>query len=123
MSYTYNQIILMGRLTKDPEYKKFENGKEKTNFTLAVNRPYKNKDTQINEADFIQVALWGKTAKTAKRILKKGSPILTWGRLQINQYLKEENKKGWHTEVISENYQLHESLSQYEDRIKKGILT
>ena len=71
MSYTYNQIILMGRLTKDAEYKEFENGKEKTSFTLAVNRPYKNKDTQINESDFIQIALWGKQLKQLKKYLKK----------------------------------------------------
>lgn len=118
MNYSYNQTILTGRLTKNPEHKVFESGKENLRFTIATNRPFKNKETNEYDVDYIPITLWGASVNAAKILLKKGSPILVWGRLQIQEYQKTETEKGWRTEIIAENFQVLESLKQYENRIE-----
>ena len=80
-----NKVILLGRLTKDPDVRYTQSGKVVCSFTLAVNRPFLSKNGS-READFIPCVLWGKMAETAGNSLAKGHRVLVEGRLQIRSY-------------------------------------
>lgn len=107
MSFHYNRITLVGRLTRDPEYKKVSEDTAKLMFTLAVGRSYRDDDGE-QPADFIPVVLWGRNAEFGSQLLKKGSPTLITGRLQIREYSKDDQKR-WYSEVIGEQFQLLQS--------------
>ena len=108
MSYSFNSCILVGRLTKDPDFKQISEEFCRTGFHLAVNRA-SNKD----QADFIPISLFGKSAKVASKILKKGTPVLVYGRIQIRSYKKDGQTK-WMTEVIANNFQILEKINTEE---------
>lgn len=93
-----NKIILLGRLTRDPEIRYTQTGACVAQFTLAVDRPY-TKDGQ-KEADFITCVAWGKTAETIGNYVHKGQRLLVEGRLQIRSYDAKDGSKRWVTEVI-----------------------
>lgn len=93
-----NKVILMGRLTKDPEAKYTQNGTVYTRFTLAVNRRFAKEPT----ADFIPIITWNKVAEVCGNNLVKGSQILIEGRIQINSYDKDGEKR-YITEIIGDN--------------------
>lgn len=84
-----NMIILIGRLTRDPEMRFTTSGKEVTNFTLAVDRGW----GENNETDFIDVVVWGKQAEPVAQHLKKGRLAGVQGRLQIRQYEHEGQRR------------------------------
>ena len=94
-----NKIILLGRLTKDPEIRYTATGKVVASFTLAVDRPFTNPDGQ-KEADFINCVAWGKTAENIGNYVHKGQRLLVDGRLQIRTYDGKGGKKRWVTEVM-----------------------
>lgn len=101
-----NKIIVMGRLVKDPELRYTPSGKAATQFTLAVDRPFSNKDGS-KEADFIPVVIWGKTAETVANYVYKGHRLLVEGRLQIRSYEAKEGKR-WVTEIIANHVEFIE---------------
>lgn len=105
-----NKIILLGRLTKDPEVKYTPTNKVVAQFTLAVDRPY-SKDNQ-READFIPVVIWGKQAETCGNYLSKGQRVLVEGRLQIRSYEAKDGQKKYITEVIAEHFEFIERREQ-----------
>ncbi|MGE4170432.1 MAG: single-stranded DNA-binding protein [Candidatus Margulisiibacteriota bacterium] len=104
MSQNYNQVTLVGRLAKDPEIKRISNTQSKTTFILAVERQYRRPGT-AKETDFIPICLWGRTAEISYQLLKKGSAILVWGRIQVRNYDKDDQRH-WITEVVAENFQI-----------------
>ena len=106
MAFNYNHITLVGRLTKDVQLKKIGDS-TKAELTLAVSRPYR-KDDGSTEADYIPCILWGKLAEISEKYLRKGSPVLIEGRLQIREFEQEGIKK-WFTEVLTENFQILDS--------------
>jgi len=91
MSFNYNHITLVGRLTRDPELVT-DSDYTKTTFSIAVSRSYKKEDG-TSDADFIPIVIWGKLAEVAKQYLTKGQPVLVEGRLQIRTYEKEGDKR------------------------------
>jgi single-strand DNA-binding protein len=92
-----NYVILIGRLTNDVEVK--EVGENKVvNFTLAVQRTYKNKDGE-NEADFINCSVWGTTAENLKNYCSKGSQVAVKGQLVTSSYEDKDGNKRYKTEV------------------------
>lgn len=95
-----NQIILIGRLTKEPELKYTQSGKAVCNFTLAVNRPFAKDGDQ--KADFISIQVWGKQAESAADYLAKGSQCAVSGRLQIRSYEGNDGVKKYVTEVVAD---------------------
>lgn len=97
-----NKVILLGRLTKDPEVRYTPNGKCVAQINIAVNRPYQ-KDKQ-QEADFIPVIFWGKSAETVGNHFAKGERILVTGRMQIRSYEAKDGSKRWVTEVIATDF-------------------
>mgnify|MGYP003595167289 CR=1 FL=1 len=97
-----------GRLTRDPEIKNTTTGKAVANFTLAVDRRFKNQDGQ-KEADFINCQAWGKTAEVLGQYTQKGSRIGVVGRLQVRSYDAQDGTKRWVTEVIVDELEFLES--------------
>lgn len=96
-----NKIVLIGRLTKDPELKYTQSGTAVCNFTLAVNRRFANQSGE-KEADFINCQSWQKTAEFVANYFKKGQMMALEGRLQVHSYDGNDGKKRWVTEVITE---------------------
>lgn len=95
-----NKVILMGRLTKDPEVKYTQTGKVVTQFTLAVDRPFKDADGN-KETDFIPVVVWGKAAELVGNSCQKGHRLIVEGRIQIRNYEAKDGTKRWVTEIIA----------------------
>jgi single-strand DNA-binding protein len=106
MAFNYNHATFIGRLTRDPENKQISDSVSKTYFTIAVNRGYKKPD-ENQDTDFIPVSLWGKSAETAYLLLKKGTPILISGRIQIRVYEKNDTVRTI-AELIGEHFQILE---------------
>ena len=98
-----NRIMLLGRLTKDPEIRYTPSGACVAQFTLAVDRPYTKDGSR--EADFIPCVTWGKTSETIGNYVHKGQRLLVEGRLQIRSYDGKDGQKRWVTEVIANSVQ------------------
>lgn len=104
-----NKVILMGRLTREPEVR-YSNGAEPlavAHYTLAVNRRFKRKDEP--EADFIPCVAFGESGEFAEKYFKKGQMVSIVGRLQVRSWEDNEGKKRWTTEVIVEEQYFAES--------------
>ena len=95
-----NQLVVIGRLVRDPELRQTENGKNVTNITLAVPRSYKNSNGEY-DTDFIDCVLWSTVAESTTEYCKKGDLIGVKGRVQTRVYEKDEEKK-YATEVVAE---------------------
>lgn len=106
-----NKVILMGRLTRDPEvrYSQGENSLAIARFTLAVDRRFKRQGEQ--DADFISCVAFGKTAEFAEKYLKQGTKIAVTGRIQTGSYTNKEGQKVYTTEVVVEETEFAESKS------------
>lgn len=89
---SYNKVILVGNLTRDPEMRYTPSGTAVADIGLAVNEQYKNKAGEtVDETVFVDVVVWGRQAETASEYLSKGSSILVEGKLQLDSW---ENDKG-----------------------------
>ncbi len=109
----FNKVILIGRLTRDPEYRAIAgSGTPTTSFTLAVDRPFSNKQTGDREADFIPVVTWRRTAELCRDYLHKGSLISVEGRIQTRSYDGNDGQKRYVTEVVADNVVFLEPKSQ-----------
>ena len=97
-----NKVILIGRLTKDPELRYTPNGTAVASFTLAVNRQRANQQGE-READFIPVVVWQKQAENCANYIGKGSLVAVDGRIQVRTYDAKDGQRRWVTEVIAEN--------------------
>lgn len=96
-----NQLVVVGRLVKDPELRKTENGKNVTNITLAVPRSYKNSNGEY-ETDYIDCVLWSNVAETTTEYCHKGDLLGIKGRVQSRMVQTEEEKLRHLTEVVGE---------------------
>jgi single-strand DNA-binding protein len=101
-----NRVVLVGRLTKDPDLRYTPNGVPVATFTLAVNRPFKTNGEQ--EADFINCTVWRKPAENVANFLKKGSLAGVDGRIQTRNYEGQDGKRVYVTEVQAESVQFLE---------------
>lgn len=99
-----NRVVLIGRLTKDPELRYTPNGVAVTNFTLAVDRNFKNAQGE-KETDFFTVATYKQLAELCANYLAKGKMASVDGRIQIRTYNDKDGQKHWVTEIIGENVQ------------------
>ena len=96
-----NKVILMGRLTKDVEVRYTQtNNTMVASFTLAVNRRFAKQGEQ--QADFINIVAWSKTAEFVSKYFKKGQQVVVVGRLQIRSWEDEQGQKRYVTEVVAE---------------------
>lgn len=101
-----NKIMLLGRLTKDPEVKVTSTGKTTTSFSLAVDRPFSGKDGQ-KEVDFINIVTWNKTAEVVGNNVSKGQRLLVEGRLQIRKYQDKQGQNRTVSEVIADRVEFN----------------
>ena len=99
-----NKVVLVGRLTRDPEVRVFSNGNPVANFTLAINRNFKNKDGNI-DADFIPVAVYGRQADVIQKYVTKGSQLGVDGRIQVRSYDAQDGTKRYTTDVAVESFE------------------
>ncbi len=97
-----NRIVLIGRLTRDPELRFTPNGRAVCQFTLAVDRPFANQEGN-READFINIVVWGKPAENCAQYLAKGRLAAVDGRLQIRSYEGNDGQRRYVTEVVADN--------------------
>lgn len=97
-----NKIILMGRLTRDPELRRTQSGTAVASFTLAVDRDYKSQDGE-RETDFIDVVAWRGTGEFVSKYFTKGRMAVVEGRLQVRDWKDKDGAKRRSTEVIADN--------------------
>ena len=102
-----NKIILLGRLTHNPEISITPSEKTVCTFTLAVDRPYVSQ-SGTREADFINIVIWGKIAEVCGNNVSKGQRLLIEGRLQIRNYIAKDGNKRYVTEVIANSVEFIE---------------
>lgn len=103
-----NKVILMGRLTRDPEVR-YSQGEQVTavaRYTLAVDRRGRN---QENSADFISCVAFGKAAEFAERYLHKGTKIALTGRIQTGSYTNKDGQRVYTTDIVAEDQEFAES--------------
>ena len=97
-----NNVVLVGRMTKDPELKYTQGGVAVTRFTLAVNRPFTNQQGQ-READFVNCVTWRKQAEATANYLRKGSLAGVEGRIQTSNFEGKDGNRVFMTEVVAES--------------------
>ncbi|MDH6372816.1 single-strand DNA-binding protein [Paenibacillus sp. PastF-3] len=110
-----NRVILIGRLTRDPELRYTPAGVAVCQFTLAVDRQYTGNDGE-READFIPIVAWRQLAETCANYLKKGRLVAVEGRIQVRNYENNEGKRVYVTEVIIDNVRFLESNQAQQDK-------
>lgn len=102
-----NRVVLVGRLTKDPEFRTTPSGVDVSTFTLAVNRNFKSKDGE-QQADFINCVVFRKQAENVKNFLSKGSLAGVDGRMQSRSYENKVGQRVYVTEVVCDSVQFLE---------------
>src|SRR5690625_5260381 len=110
-----NRVVIVGRLTRDPDLRYTSAGVAVANFTVAANRPFKNQQGE-QEADFINCVTWRKQAENLTTYMKKGSLIGVDGRVQTRSYENQEGKMVYVTEILAESIQFLESRSSSQQR-------
>jgi len=104
---SYNRVILVGNLTRDPELRYIASGSAVTDVGLAVNDRRKNSNGEwIEETTFVDVTLWGRTAEVASEYLGKGSPLLVEGRLKFDTWETPDGQKRSKLRVVGERMQM-----------------
>ncbi|PZM62578.1 single-stranded DNA-binding protein [Paenibacillus dendritiformis] len=103
-----NRVVLIGRLTREPELRYTPTGIATTQFTLAVDRPFSSQNGE-READFIPVVTWRQLAEACANHLAKGRLTAVEGRIQVRHYDNNEGKRVYVTEVIADNVRFLES--------------
>lgn len=110
-----NRVVLVGRLTKDPELRYTPSGAAVARFTLAVNRTFANQQGE-KQADFINCIVWRKQAENTANFLKKGSLAGVEGRIQTGSYEGQDGKRVYTTEVVADSVQFLEPRGTAGDR-------
>ena len=98
-----NRIILMGRLTRDPELRHTQSGTAVASFSLAVDRDFKSRDSGEKTTDFIDVVAWRNTAEFVSKYFAKGRMAVVEGRLQIRDWTDRDGGKRRSAEVVADN--------------------
>jgi len=109
-----NQIVIMGRMTRDPELRQTPNGVPVASFTLAVDRGFTPRDGSERQADFIDVVAWRNTAEFVSKYFVKGQMAAVTGRLQIRDWTDKDGNKRRSAEVVAENIYFTESKKSRE---------
>jgi single-strand DNA-binding protein len=114
MAGSFNRVILMGNLTRDPELRHTPGNQAVANIGLAVNRRWRSAEGETREeVTYIDCEAWGKTAETLCKYLKKGRPIFIEGRLKLDQWEdKESGKKQSKLRVVIEGFQFIDSRQE-----------
>lgn len=111
-----NRVVLVGRMTRDPELRRTGNGSAVASFTLAINRPKRNDEEQ--QADYISCVVWNKIAENVERYCSKGSLVGVEGRLRSRSYDNAQGQRVYVTEVVCDSVQFLETKprDKYEEQ-------
>lgn len=103
MARSFNQVILMGNLTRDPELRQIPSGQSVCSFSLALNRSYKGSDGNWQEAtDYIDIVAWGPLGERVAQYVTKGRPVLVNGRIQSRSW-EQDGQKRSKVEVVAQD--------------------
>ena len=108
-----NRVVLVGRLTKNPDLRYTQSGAAVASFTVAVERPFTNQNGD-RDADFINCVMWRKAAENFANFTHKGSMVAVEGRLQTRSYENQQGVRVYVTEVVVDNFSLLETKAQSE---------
>jgi len=116
MAASLNKVFVMGNLTRDPDLRYVPSGAAVANFTVAVNRVYKDKTgAKREDASFIRVVVWGKIAEVCGEYLTKGRPVLVEGRLQSRSWEGQDGQKRSTVEIVADSVQFIGSRAKREE--------
>nr|DAH67115.1 MAG TPA: Single strand binding protein [Caudoviricetes sp.] len=110
-----NRILIMGRLTKDPELRHTQSGTSVASFTLACDRDFRDKQSGERMTDFIDVVAWRHTGEFAAQYFAKGRMAVVDGRLQIREWTDKEGNKRRTPEIVADNLYFGDSKSESRD--------
>lgn len=116
-----NKVILMGRLTRDPDVRYSSNGNEANciaRYTLAVDRRFKREGDQ--NADFISCVAFGKAGEFAEKYLHQGTKMVVTGRIQTGSYTNKDGQKVYTTDVVVEEQEFAESKNAGREEVKQN---
>lgn len=120
MARSLNQVIMMGNLTRDPELRQTPTGQTVTNFSLALNRSYKDQSGEWQEVtDYVDVVCWGPLAERVAQYMSKGRRCLVQGRLQSRSW-EQEGQKRSKVEVLANDVTFLDSRGGGDDTAKGG---
>ena len=106
-----NKVILMGRLTKDPEIRYTQNNMPVASFSIAVNRRFTKENDEV-KADFFNVIAWNKTAEFIGKYFKKGQQIIVSGKIENRNWTDQQEVKHYATDIIAEEVDFAESKAE-----------
>ena len=107
---SYNKVILMGNLTRDPELKQTPSNQSVAQIGLAVNRKFKGRDGDMKEeTTFVDCEAWGRTAETMSKYLSKGKPVFVEGRLKLDQWQDKDGNNRSKLKVVIDTFQFVDS--------------
>jgi single-strand DNA-binding protein len=115
-----NHIVLMGRLTRDPELRRTASGLAVASFSVAVDRDFPNKQTGERETDFINCVAWRQTGEFVSKYFSKGSMIVVSGRLQMRKWVDDSGNNRTTAEVVADNVYFGESKKK-EESVQKPV--
>ena len=112
-----NKIVIMGRLTSEPELRRTDNGTAVTSFTLAVDRDFADKQTGKKETDFIECVAWRNTAEFVDKYFDKGRMAVVSGRLQIRGWTDKDGNKRRTAEVVADSVYFGDSKNTSDNNV------
>ena len=114
-----NKVILIGRLTRDPELRYTSSNIPVATFALAVDRPFTSQSGE-RETDFINIVVWRKQAENCKNYINQGSQVAVEGRIQVRNYEDQNGQKRYVTEVVADNVQFLDTKASREQRMNNN---
>lgn len=119
---SYNRIIMMGNLTRDPDLKQLNSGQSVCRFGLASNRQFKNKQsgTMVQEVCFVDVDVWGPQADVCKQYLAKGRPVLVEGRLKLDSWQDADGNRRSKHSIVADRVTFLSGGASAEDDVPAG---
>ena len=114
---SFNRVIIMGNLTRDPDYKQLASGQSVCRLGLASNRQFKNKQTgiMVQEVCFVDIDVWGAQADSCNQYLQKGRPILVEGRLKLDSWVDNDGQKRSKHSIVADRVTFLSAAPQAED--------
>jgi single-strand DNA-binding protein len=112
----FNKVLLMGRLTRDPEFRQTQTGLPMCTFTIAIDRYNSGKNGTERVADFFRIVTWRNNAEFASKYFQKGSMVIVEGKIQNNDYTDQQGVKHFGIDVIADNVQFGETRAAAEAR-------
>lgn len=120
---SYNRVIIMGNLTRDPEHRQLASGQAVCRLGLASNRQFKNKQTgmMVQEVCFVDVDVWGPQAESCNQYLQKGRPVLVEGRLKLDSWVDNDGQRRSKHSIVADRVTFLGTTAQAEQGEEEGF--